>query len=203
MASFRLPSNLGLLQGVALGYPYLFPFGSDQPRVYFTDTESGEEIWSDAKIMTVSNNPEALVMQHPTETGTSIMDHRVIMPIETSVRLILEKDVYRDVYSSIQEYNQSAKLVDIHTRTGINSNMAIVAFPHEEDPEIFDAILIEIHFREMIFVSPSQGTMTQENTRNKADSNTVQQGQKTPSLTSINTNAQQEALDWRLKGGGS
>lgn len=202
MASFRLPSNLGLLQGIALGYPYLFPFGSDQPRVYFTDSESGDEIWTSAKVMGSSVSPEALVMQHPVETGTSIMDHRVIQPVEVSVRLMLEKDNYRDVYSAIQEYHKSANLVEIHTRTSIYSNMEIVAFPHEEDPEYFDAIPIEIHFREMIFVSPSQGTMTQENTRNKADANTVQQGQKTPSTTAVNTNAQQEALDWRLKGGG-
>lgn len=203
MALLRLPRNIIRIQGLATGFPYLLPLGSDQPRIRVTDNESNEEIWTELVHMGLTTNRTATVMQHPLETGASVMDHRILDPTELTMRVIATKNDYRNVYASIQSYHRNSMLVKIHTRTRVNRNMCIVAFPDEQDPELFDAISMEITFREMAFVTPSQGTMTEENTREKADSNTVQQGQKSPTgtITVVNENAQQEVLDKRIKGG--
>lgn len=204
MALIRLPNSPVRLQGLALGYPYLLPFGNDQPQIRITDNETNDPIWTQVTHMGISTDRTAQVMQHPLETGASVMDHRIIDPTTLYLRLIMSKDNYRSVYSSIQNYHVQSKLVKIHTRTRVNRNMAIVSFPDEQDPELFDALSMEITFREMLFVTPSQGTMTEENQREKADSNTVQQGQKSPGgvITVVNENAQQEALEKRIMGGG-
>lgn len=205
MALIRLPRSLVRIQGLALGYPYLLPLGNDQPQIRVTDSETAELIWTEVTHMGVSTDRTAQVMQHPVETGSVVMDHRVIDPTTLYLRLIMSKDNYRKVYASIQSYHVQNKLVKIHTRTRVNRNMAIVAFPDEQDPELFDALSMEVTFREMIFISPSQGTMTEENQREKADANTVLQGQKSPggSITVVNENAQQEALNRRIAGGGT
>lgn len=204
MALLRLPRNIVRLQGLAMGYPYLFPFGGDQPEIMITDNETNEPIWEEITHMGVSTNRTASTPTHPLETGASVMDHRIIEPTEVTLRIIATKNNYRNIYSSIQSYDRNSKLVKIHTRTRVNRNMAIVAYPDEQDPELYDALSLEITFREMLFVTPSQGTMTEENTRNKADANTVQQGQKSPQgiITAVNEGAQQDALDNRIRGGG-
>jgi hypothetical protein len=204
MALLRLPRGLVRLQGIALGYPYLFALDNDQPKIRITDNETNEDIWTDLTHMGVDTTRTANVAEHPIETGSVVMDHRVVNPTEVTLRLVATKNNYREMYSSIQSYYRNSYLVKIHTRTRVNRNMAIVSFPDYQDPELFDALSMEVTFREMLFVTPSQGTMTQENTRESADSNTVQQGQKSPNgtITVVNENAQQEALEKRIKGGG-
>lgn len=203
MAFFNLPSTFGRLQGVALSYPFRMAFGNDQPDVFVVDNESGDEIFAGATPLGTSTNPTSTVMSHPAETGFSFADHRILEPLELSLRLLLPKAQYRDVYSEMRTYFDNGLLVKVHTRTRVCRNMAIVSMPDELDAETFDAITVELALREMIFVTPSQGTMTEENTRAKVNANTVQQGQKSPGglITAVNENAQQEALSRRLRGG--
>lgn len=192
MAIFGLPTNLGSLQGVALGAPYLFPFGSDQPNVGMLDNTTGGPAFADAKIMSIDVKPENTIFQHPLETGANIMDHYVQQPLEATVSMILEKEVYRDVYSSLKSYFQQAKLLIIQTRTETLMNMVLVTIPHEENAEMFDAIPVTLTLRQLNFVSPSQGTTTVANVASPNDSNTINQGMRTPSVTAVNTDAFQQ-----------
>lgn len=202
MASFNLPFNLGTLQGVALGYPYLFPFGSDQPKVGIFDN-NGNPALASASIMRMEKNPEILLPEHPLEDGTSTMDHRVIRPIEIRVSLIAEKDNYRSVYADLVNFAKSGALFQIAMRVGTYSNMALSAYPHEENPDMFDAISMELNFRQMLFVVPAQGTMSSSNTANPYDTNTVQQGMTSPNgtFTLVNSDAFQQAVNASLQGG--
>ena len=200
MALFNLPFNLGSLQGVALGSPYLFPFGSDQPKVSIADNTSGAPVFSDAVIMSIDVKPENSIFQHPLETGANIMDHVVQQPLEATVTMMLEKDVYRDTYTSIKSYFTNVNLLLLQTRTDSYENMALVTIPHEENPDIYDAIPITLTLRQMTFVSPSQGTMTTDSVDSPDDSNTVLQGMKTPSVTAVNTDAFQQALSSAQQG---
>lgn len=203
MAIFSLPSTFSRLQGVALSYPYRLAFGNDQPDVFVVDNETGDEIFAGATVLGASTNPTSQVMSHPAEVGFSFSDHRVVEPLDMSLRLLSPKAQYRDTYSQIREYFDAGKLVKVHGRTRISGNMALVSIPDEVDPETFSAITLELTLKEMIFVTPSQGTMTEENTRAKADSNTVQQGQRSPggTIVSVNEGAQDEALARRIRGG--
>lgn len=203
MALFNLPQSIVRAQGIVLGYPYLLGMGSDMPPITVVDTETNETIWDQAFHMNISTNPTATVARHPLETGSSVMDHRIIEPLQCTLSLMATKSTYRDLYSAIRAVHENSRLVNIHTRTRVCRNMAITAMPDEQNPDMYDALAIDITFEEMVFVTPSQGTMTSENTRNKADANTIQQGQKSPRgiITAVNENAQQQALDQRIRGG--
>lgn len=197
---FGFPVNFGTLQGIASSYPYLFPFGDDQPQVQVFDGNSGNQIFADAKIMSYDDKPEAQIFQHPMESGVSFMDHRVANPLEITLSLILEKDVYRSTYNEIFNQYKSGSICTIQSRTTRAQNMVILTMPQEQTAEHYDAIPINLTFRQMTFVVPSQGTMTPENTANPADSNTVQQGMKSGSVTAVNTDAQQQFLNQSIQG---
>lgn len=200
MASISLPFNFGTLQGISLSYPYLFPFGDDQPQVQVFDSNTGNQIFVDAKIMSYDDRPDSQIFQHPMEDGASFMDHRALNPFEVTLSLMLEKDVYRSTYNEIKNYYTGGKLVTIQSRTTRETNMAMVSMPQEQSAEHYDAIPVTLTFRKMQFVVPSQGTMTPENTTDPADSNTVQQGMKSGTVTTINTDAKQQFLNQSIQG---
>lgn len=204
MAIFSLPSTFGRLQGLALSYPFRIAFGNDQPDVFIVNNETGDEVFAGATPLGASTMPASQVMSHPAETGFSFADHRVVDPLRMTLRLLLPKANYRAVYSEIRTFFDNGQLVKVHTRTRVARNMAIVSIPDELDAEVFDAITLEMTLQEMIFVTPSQGTMNEENTREKANANTVQQGQRSPGgvITAVNENARDEALRKRIQGGG-
>lgn len=201
--AFTLPQAFGFVQGIALGAPYIFPFGSDQARVFLVDTTSGNEVFEDANIMSFSVKQRTDLPQHPLEDGAMVVDHRVKIPNEVTVSFMLTKDVYRSVFNQMQDYYTNAKLIDIHMRTAIAYKMAILEMPHEENPDYYDAIPISLTFRNITFVQPSQGTMTAGNVRDANDANTIKQGQlsRDSSITNVNTGAQDEALTNAIKGG--
>jgi hypothetical protein len=194
-----LPFNFGTLQGIASSYPYLFPYGDDQPQVRIFDS-SGQQIIPEAKIMSYDDKPEAQIFQHPMEDGASFMDHRVANPNEVNISLIFEKDFYRSAYSAIRDIYNSGTLVTIQSRTTRETNMALVSLPQEQSAEQYDAVPVHLTFRQMTFVVPAQGTMTPQNTQNPADSNTTQQGQKSGVITSVNLDAQQQYINQAIQG---
>lgn len=203
MALLRLPEPLVKAQGAIAQYQYMIAKGNDMPEIIVSTMEGNDQIWADGYFLNVSTNPTATVPAHPLESGSSIADHRIIEPIEATLTILATKATYRQLYSEIRGIHDNSQLVRVHTRTRIMRNMAITAFPDEQNPDMFDAITLDVTLKEMIFVTPSQGTMTSENTRVKADANTVQQGQKSPGglITAVNENAQQQALERRIKGG--
>ena len=57
-------------------------------------------------------------MEHPVESGAVITDHRIVMPIEIDLSLILASADYTDVYKAIRQYYYAATLLTIQTRVG-------------------------------------------------------------------------------------
>ena len=190
---------LGQIQGTAAQLSGLFAINY-QPQVVICDAGGTDPIWQGAIIMGVSVKPDAQVMQHPLETGAFMTDHVVFNLPRVTVRIMLEKDVYAVIIPIIQSYFNGAKLVDIHGKAALWSNMALDAYPFEEDPEYYDAIPVELNFSQAQFVSPSQGTMTVANTQNPYDTNTIQQGMTTPGLTAVNGDALSQGLGTGVQG---
>jgi hypothetical protein len=97
--------------------------------------------------------PDSKVMEHPLETGASTIDHRIILPIEIELALIMQANVYRDVYAQIKQLFLNAELLTIATKASTYPNMLISSMPHEEQVEVYDAIIIELKFRETQFAN--------------------------------------------------
>mgnify|MGYP000882829430 FL=1 len=138
-------------------------------------------------------------MEHPIETGSVITDHRVIMPVEIDMALVLDADVYYDQYQQMKQAMKAATLFYIGTRTGIYRNMMITDIPHEESPDQYDTITVNIKFKEVQLVTATFEPLTARKVQNKDNASTKDRGQqnsKTPTDAKKAQAEQSWLKDW-------
>lgn len=148
--------------------------------------QSYEQILRGARPIKAVVKEQAKVMEHPIETGAVITDHRVVLPVEIELTMIVPSESYQDTYKAIRSYYLNGTLLVIQTKTAIYENQLISSIPHEETPEQYNAITLTINLRQALFVNPSTGLFP----ANPSDSGTVDRGQQGIS----NANALQLAL---------
>lgn len=146
-------------------------FAFDSVAVF---TQEYEQLFRDARAIKAIVKEQAKVMEHPIETGAVITDHRIILPVEIELSLILTPNNYQNTYKAIRSYYLNGTLLVVQTRTGIYENQLISAIPHEETPEQYDAISLNLSLRQALFVTPEFSITP----ANPSDSTTVERGQQ-------------------------
>jgi hypothetical protein len=119
---------------------------------------------------------EAKVMEHPLETGATIVDHRIILPIEIELSLVLQFADYQDAYNQIKQFYLNATLLIVQTKSGVYPNLLIAAMPHEETPEMYDALAVSLKLQEAQFAT----TTNQFANKNPSQASTVNRGNQQP-----------------------
>lgn len=125
------------------------------------DQTSFDQLFSDARPVRANVRESAKVMDHPLETGTTISDHHVINPKNIELTMILSSEFYSSTFQQIRGAFVNATLLSVQTKAGVYQNMIIQEVPHQEDPDMFDAITITLNMREVLFVAPSSITQVQ------------------------------------------
>ena len=120
---------------------------------------------------------DSKAMEHPVEDGSTITDHRVILPVEIELSFILASEEYRDVYQQIRELFYRADLLTVQTRTGSYPNMLITKMPHEETTDLADGTTLAMTLRETIIV---EAQFSDAKVRRAPDSKTVPRGEQQP-----------------------
>jgi hypothetical protein len=151
-------------------------------------TQDYIQLFRDARAIKAVVKEQAKVMEHPVENGSVISDHRVILPVEIELSLILASENYQSVYKAIRQYYFNATLLVVQTRSGIYENQLISALPHEEDPTIYDALTIALSLKQVQFVTAQFGIVPKYPSNTTTVNRGVQQG--TPASTSQFTYAQ-------------
>ncbi len=146
------------------------------------------QIFREARAVKAVVKEQAKVMEHPVESGAIITDHRVILPVEIDLSLILASENYQNVYKQIRQYYYNATLLIIQTRAGVYENQLISGLPHEEDPTMFDALAIALSLKQVQFVTAQYGIVP----KYPSNSNNVNRGtqQGTPATSTQYTLAQ-------------
>lgn len=116
-------------------------------------------------------------MEHPLETGATITDHRVILPVVVELSMILSSEDYPAVYRQVCELFLAGRLLTVQTRVDSFPSMLIEKMPHDETPEMLDGVALVLTLKEALFVQPQYSTVKVEKPKNSA---TVKQGQKQP-----------------------
>lgn len=147
--------------------------GQDTVAVF---TQDFTQIFRDARAIKAVVKEQAKVMEHPVESGAIITDHRIIMPTEVELSLVLTPATYRETYEQINQYYLEGTLLIVQTRSGIYVNQLIHSMPHEEDTNLFNTITLALGLKEVQFVT-AQYTTTPRNPKN---SNTKQRGAQQP-----------------------
>ena len=136
--------------------------------------KSYNELFSQAKSIKAVIKEQSKLMEHPIESGAIITDHRIILPIEIDLSLILASSDYQDVYKSIRSYFFQATLLIVQTRSGIYQHQIISALPHEEDPSMYDALTIALSLKQVVYVSAQYTNVPKSQT----NTSTVDRGQQ-------------------------
>lgn len=160
--------------------------------------QSFVQVFPGATIVNAVVKEDSLVMQHPLETGASIIDHKVTLPVEIELSLILKPldfnpqisrngiqlnfASYRDTYQAIRQLFLNATLLTVQTKASTYNNMLISAMPHEESTDVFNTITIALKLREALFVTPQTESLIPKAT---SSNNTVARGQIQPVVATV------------------
>lgn len=128
-------------------------------------------------------NETSKPMEHPVESGVIITDHRIILPTEIELSMILPAGDYRSVYQQIKTYYISAQILNVQTRTDTYPNMFIVQIPHQEDAELFDTVSLTIKLKQVLIVSTQTQALPASAVANTNQQSTINNGIQVPGQT--------------------
>lgn len=92
--------------------------------------------------------------QHPLENSTTLIDHRILLPIIIIIPFLIIRDYNNSIYEEIEDFYREGTLVSIYTKARKYNNFYIDAIPHEESPERSDALLINVTFKQVQVAIP-------------------------------------------------
>lgn len=143
-------------------------------------------LFAQARPLSATVYEDARLMEHPLEMGSVIADHIVIEPLEIEMACVVTGELaYRSTYAALKAAFTSGTLLTVATRTGSYPSMVITAMPHQERPQSFDAIELNIRLRHAVFVQPQSRAMTTAEVQDAKQSSTTPRGaqQTTPAST--------------------
>lgn len=94
-------------------------------------------------------NRDTKGFSHPLEDNTSLTDHRIILPIEITMTLLIAKDSKSEIYKQIEDFFINASTVQVRLKAKTFDELYISAMPHNETPQKFDTLEMDIKFREI------------------------------------------------------
>lgn len=139
---------------------------------------NGNQKFERARSMRIQTTRTARTAQHPLETGSSVVDHRVLMPVEAQLLVVLEARHYRNGYSQIEASFNSGEILSVHCNATVFRNMCIADMPHEETPDMFNAVQIMIKLVETQFFR-TQAQAIRKPSKSRSAS-TARRGEQTP-----------------------
>lgn len=95
---------------------------------------------------------DAKLMEHPLETGASVVDHRIFLPTEIELSMLLTSEEYADVYQQIKQIWKRGDILSVQSRTDSYDSMVISAIPHEESADMLDGVTQAVMLKEVKFV---------------------------------------------------
>lgn len=158
-------------------------------------TQDFTQVFQNARAIKAVVKEQSKVMEHPVESGAVITDHRIVLPVEVELSLILTPAVYRETYDQINQYYLEGTLLVVQTRSGVYLNQLINSMPHEEDTNLFNTITLVLGLKEVQTVVAKYTTTP----RNPKNTNTKQRGIQQPTAA---TGSQNSVLRDLLPAGG-
>lgn len=136
--------------------------------------EKFKPILTKAKILKIQAAPSSKTMEHPLETGASIVDHRIITPTELTIQMVCNSADYKNVYEQLLNLYKKGTLFVVQSRVNVYENMLIESMPHEETPAMFDAVALVVKLKSVLIVQSKYVTAPKK----PAQKQTVEQGVK-------------------------
>ena len=139
------------------------------------------------------------IMEHPLENGASVADHRVFLPVEIElVMLVPVKD-----YQKIQALYRQSETVTVRTNAGTYDNMTLEVLPHDETTDAFGQIAASLRLREVQFVETQFQALPPKAVGNKSrNASTTKRGEQSGKPAAAATERKASILYRNIFGGG-
>lgn len=144
----------------------------------FQSSGNSAPMFESAQAMKCQVHEDAKVMQHPMESGAVSSDHIVFLPTEIQLLVIPDPDGFQDAYQEIKDAWKAAKLVTVQTKTSSYPSMLIYRIPHDEDPEMFNTVAIEIRLRQVLIVQAQYAQLPATKVAKPSNASTTKTGTK-------------------------
>ena len=141
---------------------------------------NGNQLFDLARPIKCNVSQSAKVMDHPVESGATISDFMIILPIEIELSMICTSSEYKAVFQQVKAAFLAQETVMVITKADTYDNMLIQAIPHEETPEMFNVIPVAIKLREVILVTTQYQDAPANTVANPNDQSTINSGETTP-----------------------
>lgn len=143
------------------------------------------QLFPEARPIKATVREEAKAMEHPLETGSVVVDHRILLPVEIELTCVLSSAEYADVFQRVKTVYRDGSLCTVQTRVDSYDSMLIVGMPHEEAPEMQDGVTLILQLRHVLFVDAQFRDLPRSKVapRNPKNSNTAQRGEQRPAET--------------------
>jgi hypothetical protein len=152
------------------------------------------QILRTARPARASITEEAQLPEHPLENSAVINDHKIFNPVEVEIEFFLSRNELKSTYQELRQLYRSEQLVTVQTRTDSYGNMTIARMPHEETPDIYDAVMIRVTFREVQQTQAQFGPLPPSSVRRVSQSSTRDRGEQLPGDASTGTTGQASLL---------
>jgi hypothetical protein len=169
-------TTTSLLADAEFGLDLLAMVGSSVDIVgIYNDTT---QVYSQARPLKASVRESSKVMEQPVETGVVLADHHIINPVEIDLPLVVPALYYAAIYQQIKADFLAATELSVKTPVNVYGSMIIMDMPHEESPEHFNAIIIGLRFKQVLFEVPGSAQPLPANysPATAQDQDTVQSG---------------------------
>jgi hypothetical protein len=133
------------------------------------------QVFTQARAIKANVDRSSKAMEHPLETGATITDHRIILPVSIDLSLLLVSEDYQAVYQQVRDLFKAGALLTVQTRADSFPSMLIEKMPHDESPDMYDGIALALTLKQAQFVQPQFSTYKVAAAK---DSNTVPRGQQ-------------------------
>ena len=141
--------------------------------------QEGDQVLVDARPTGVTVVRDSLKFTHPLENNTSRADGKIILPVQITYSVVLQSGDYESAYSEINRYFLSSEELIVQTKARSFGRMIVTAMPHKEEPQLFDAIVVDISLEETQIAT----TLTVANDEAFSTTNRGQAQPQTPSAT--------------------
>ena len=130
----------------------------------------------------------------PVEDGTQRTDHRVLDPIEIDFPIIIASDETRNIFEQLRQVYLRGDSLTVQTRMRTYESMMIVEMPHDETPEMSDAVSVSVRMKQVLTVMPEFGTLPASKVANRNQSSTVNKGGQQTSNADTSTQRRASVL---------
>jgi len=101
-----------------------------------------------AQPMSASVRDISRSFSHPLDNNETLTDHRIILPVEIDIAMVVTKDDNNNIFNQVEDYYLRGDEVTVKLKAREYKRMIVTAIPHRETKEVFNGLMLNVSFKE-------------------------------------------------------